>query len=208
MNPTVAAQPPQDSKNRTLSENISITELYPPPNQIPLLGHWEDHAAFQCLCDAALAETGYSRIKDQGVQFSGHNPIGHLYHFVGAAGGGHDSGGSNGSSNGDGDNYHNNNNPRLPNGPPHNPTTPPGNRGYNPPPGPQGGQGNIGRHGGGGGGGGNHGPPGGGNSPPVRTEVLLLGPQGQRQPRVGIAKGRLDQKDSVCPTEVVEYKIP
>ena len=42
----------------------------------------------------------------------------------------------------------------------------------------------------------------------VRTEVLSLGPQGQRQPRAGIAKGRLDQKGSVCPTKVVEYEIP
>jgi hypothetical protein len=39
----------------------------------------------------------------------------------------------------------------------------------------------------------------------VRTEVLSLGPQGQRQPRAGVAKGRLGL---VCPTKVVEYKIP
>ena len=42
----------------------------------------------------------------------------------------------------------------------------------------------------------------------VRTEVLLSGPQGQRRPRVGVAKGGLDQKGSVRPTEVVEYEIP
>ena len=43
--------------------------------------------------------------------------------------------------------------------------------------------------------------------PHVRTEVLLSGPQGQRWPRAGIAKGRLNQKDLVRPTEVVEYEI-
>ena len=42
----------------------------------------------------------------------------------------------------------------------------------------------------------------------VRTEVLSSGPQGQRQPRVGVAKGGLDQKGLVHPTEVVEYEIP
>ena len=42
----------------------------------------------------------------------------------------------------------------------------------------------------------------------IRTKVLLLGPQGQRRPRVGVTRGGLDQKGSVCPTEVVEYKIP
>ena len=42
----------------------------------------------------------------------------------------------------------------------------------------------------------------------VRTEVLSLGPQGQRRPRAGVAKGGLDQKGSVRPTEVVEYEIP
>ena len=42
----------------------------------------------------------------------------------------------------------------------------------------------------------------------IRTEVLLLGPQGQRWPRTGVAKGGLDQKGSVRPTEVVEYEIP
>ena len=42
----------------------------------------------------------------------------------------------------------------------------------------------------------------------VRTEVLSLGPQGQRQPRAGIARGRFDQKGLVHPTEVVEYEIP
>ena len=42
----------------------------------------------------------------------------------------------------------------------------------------------------------------------VRTEVLLSGPQGQRQPRVGVAKGGLDQKGLVRPTKVVEYETP
>ena len=42
----------------------------------------------------------------------------------------------------------------------------------------------------------------------VRTEVLSSGPQGQRWPRVGAAKGGLDQKGLVCPTKVVEYEIP
>ena len=42
----------------------------------------------------------------------------------------------------------------------------------------------------------------------VRTEVLSSGPQGQRRPRVGVAKGGLDQKGSVRPTKVVEYEIP
>ena len=42
----------------------------------------------------------------------------------------------------------------------------------------------------------------------VRTEVLLLGPQGQRWPRAGVTKGGLDQKGSVHPTEVIEYEIP
>ena len=46
------------------------------------------------------------------------------------------------------------------------------------------------------------------SSATFRTEVLLSGPQGQRRPRAGIAKGRLDQKGLVHPTEVVEYKIP
>ena len=168
-NPTAAARPPQGGENRTLSENVSIAELYPPPNRIPLLDRWEDRVAFQRLRDAALAETGYSRIEDQGVRFSGHHPVGHIYHFAGTAGGGHDPGGGDGSSNGDGDNYHNNNNPRPPNGPPRDPRTPPSNGGYNPPPGPPGGRSNGGGRGGGGGGGdggGDRGPPGGGNSPP------------------------------------------
>ena len=42
----------------------------------------------------------------------------------------------------------------------------------------------------------------------VRTEVLLLGPQGQRQPRVGVAIGGLDWKGSVCITEVIKCEIP
>ena len=42
----------------------------------------------------------------------------------------------------------------------------------------------------------------------VRTEVLSSGPQGQRRPRAGVAKGGLDQKGSVHPTEVIEYEIP
>ena len=42
----------------------------------------------------------------------------------------------------------------------------------------------------------------------VRTEVLSLGPQGQGWPRAGVAKGGLDQKGSVGPTEVIEYEIP
>ena len=42
----------------------------------------------------------------------------------------------------------------------------------------------------------------------VRTEVLSSGPQGQRRPRVGVAKGGLDQEGLVRPTEVVEYEIP
>ena len=37
----------------------------------------------------------------------------------------------------------------------------------------------------------------------VRTKIPLLGPQGHQQPRAGIARGGLDQKGSVCPTEVV-----
>jgi superfamily II DNA helicase RecQ len=42
----------------------------------------------------------------------------------------------------------------------------------------------------------------------VRNKVLSSGPQGQRQPRAGVAVGGLDQKGSVCPTEVVKYEIP
>jgi hypothetical protein len=42
----------------------------------------------------------------------------------------------------------------------------------------------------------------------VRTEVLSSVPQGQRRPRAGVTVGGLDQKGSVCPTEVIEYEIP
>ena len=42
----------------------------------------------------------------------------------------------------------------------------------------------------------------------VRTEVLSSGPQGQRRPRASVARGGLDQKGLVCPTEVIEYEIP
>jgi hypothetical protein len=142
MNPTAAAQCPPGGEGRTLSENVLITELYPSPNQIPLLDHWEDHVGFQHLYDAALAETGYSRIEDQRVQFVGHRPVGHIYHFTSSAGRGHDSGDSNGSSNNDGDDCRNNNNNpdlRPPNKPFCNPRMPMKNRRYNPPPGPPGG---------------------------------------------------------------------
>jgi hypothetical protein len=129
-NPTVVARRPSGGEGRTLSKNVSIAELYPSPNQIPLLDCWEDCVSFQCLCDAALAETGYSRIEDQGVWFVGHRPVGHVYHFTSAAGRGHDPGGSNSSSNDDADDHRNNNNnpdPRPPNEPSCNPRTLMGN---------------------------------------------------------------------------------
>jgi hypothetical protein len=167
-NPTVAARCPSGGEGRTLSENVLIAELYPSPNQIPLLDRWEDRVGFQRLRDAALAETGYSRIEDQGVWFVSHRPVGHVYHFTSAAGGGHEPGGSDGSSNDDDDDRRNNNNPdpRPPNEPPRNPRTPMGNGGYGPPPSLPGGRGNGGGRGGGGGG--DRGPPGhrGGDSPP------------------------------------------
>lgn len=59
-------------QGRTLSNNVSIAELYLPLNCIPLLDQWEDHISFQWLCDAAIAKTGHSCINDQCLHFVGH----------------------------------------------------------------------------------------------------------------------------------------
>jgi hypothetical protein len=65
--PTVSAPIPTGRQGTVPNDRLSIVELYPPPTHIPLLDQWEDQVSFQQLHDAAITETGQSRIDDQHV---------------------------------------------------------------------------------------------------------------------------------------------
>src|SRR6202789_1435795 len=127
--PTTAARPVGVGRAATLAENVSIVDMYPSPNRIPLLDAWEDRVNFQRVRNAELEQTGNTRIDDQGVHFRGHRPIGHRHsYFVGHAGDEPD------PSDDDDDDEpdRGNNNNRPPNGPPCPPHRFPHNDGNDP----------------------------------------------------------------------------